>query len=175
MRQLAQLLKEHYDNHPGMEIRDAVKFIYQHFMGPGHLITDEDACLRRLLAEYAATPQSPDLPLREDIGNGFCRVNLAALDAHGCSPEQLSRDFIRSAATVHGTMDQFRQRLSLLADLTAAGRMPFSPDALSAYLAEYEQAGFPPVSHSEAYRSMYHPAYRVLKAFPFGEGGSPQG
>ena len=172
---MTHILLAHARRYPNMEPQDAVKLLYQSTFGGGHLITDEDACLRRLLAEYAATPQSPDLPLREDIGNGFCRVNLAALDAHGCSPEQLGRDFIRSAATVHGSTDQFRQRLSLLADLTAAGRMPFSPDALSAYLAEYEQAGFPPVSHSEAYRSMYHPAYRVLKAFPFGEGGSPQG
>ena len=35
MSDLAELLKEHYDNHPAMEVRDAIKFIYQSHMGPG--------------------------------------------------------------------------------------------------------------------------------------------
>ena len=41
MEKLAELLKKHYDNHSDMEVRDAVKFLYQHHMGPGHLIDNE--------------------------------------------------------------------------------------------------------------------------------------
>lgn len=52
MSDLAELLKEHYDNHPAMEVRDAIKFIYQSHMGPGHLISDERAALDRLREEW---------------------------------------------------------------------------------------------------------------------------
>ena len=48
METLAELLKEHYDNHPDMEVRDAVKFLYQHHMGPVHLIEDENSALNCL-------------------------------------------------------------------------------------------------------------------------------
>ena len=48
MGTLAELLKEHYDNHPGMEVRDAVNFLYQSHMGPGHLVDDEGVALARL-------------------------------------------------------------------------------------------------------------------------------
>ena len=40
MEHLAQLLQEHFRNHPGMELRDAIKFLYQSSMGGGHLIAD---------------------------------------------------------------------------------------------------------------------------------------
>lgn len=56
MSDLAELLKEHYDNHPAMEVRDAIKFIYQSHMGPGHLISDERAALDRLAEEWDRLP-----------------------------------------------------------------------------------------------------------------------
>ena len=52
METLAELLKEHYDNYPDMEVRDAVKFLYQHHMGPGHLVDDQEAALARLETEW---------------------------------------------------------------------------------------------------------------------------
>ena len=42
MEHLAQLLQEHFRNHPGMELRDAIKFLYQSSLGGGHLIADFD-------------------------------------------------------------------------------------------------------------------------------------
>ena len=40
MEHLAQLLQEHFRNHPGMELRDAIKFLYQSSMGAVTLIAD---------------------------------------------------------------------------------------------------------------------------------------
>lgn len=45
MEHLAQLLQEHFRNHPGMELRDAIKFLYQSSMGGGHLIADPRGAL----------------------------------------------------------------------------------------------------------------------------------
>ena len=156
------ILLTHAEKYPKLEPTDAVKLLYQSEFGGGHLIRDEESCLRFLRAEYAATPQQPDLPLMEDIGGGICRVNLAALDAHGISPEELGQAFLKSAAIPRGSPDDFRQKLKMLTQLAEKGQMPFSPDALEEYLDRYEAAGFPPVSHSETYRLAYRPAYRVV-------------
>lgn len=163
MQELESLLCSHGRNYPLMEPRDAVKLIYQNEFGGGHLISDEDACLEYLLREYEATKQISDAALLEPIGNGIFRVNLAAMDAHGYTPEALCQDFIRSAGMTRGTMDSFLKKLSLLQQLTRDGKMPFSPEALDTYLGAYQAAGCPPVSHSERYRIAYHPAYRVLR------------
>lgn len=157
-------LLTHASRYPLMEPRDAVKLIYQSEFGGGHMIQNEEACLTRLRQEYASVTQNPDTPLLEEIGNGICRVNLAALDRYGYSPDALGRDFIRSAAITAGSINAFQEKLLILQELTDSGAMPFSRDTLDAYLEEYRNAGFPPVSHSASYRAAYRPAYRVVAA-----------
>ena len=49
--------------------------------------------------------------------------------------------------------------LSILEHLAKEGRTPFSKEALSGYLSVYKGEM---VSHSERYKTEYHPAYRVI-------------
>lgn len=161
---MKSILLAHAEKYPLMEPTDAVKLLYQSEFGGGHMIKDEVSCLRFLHQEYCSTPQSTQIPLTEDIGNGFVRVNLAALDDYGLFWEELGAAFLQSAAQYHGSLDSFREKLEILTELANDGKMPFSAAMLQHYLSEYEQAGFPAVSHSEAYRNAYHPAYRVVKA-----------
>ena len=158
---MQSILLAHAARYPLMKPTDAVKLIYQNEFGGGHLIRDEKKCLEFLQNEYRSVSQSVDTPLLEEIGNSFFRVNLCALDASGITAEELGSAFIRSSQH-RGNLDNFLKKLALLRSLTGSGQMPFSLEALDAYLADYEQAGFPPVSHSETYRNAYHPAYRVV-------------
>lgn len=162
LKHLEKILLFHAGKYPHMWCQDAVKLLYQSEFGGGHLISDEEGCLRYLLREYIATPQSAGCPLTEDIGNGFVRVHLAALDAHDYSVAALGRDFIRSASLCHGSMEAFEKKLRLLEDMTEEGKLPFPRDSLAVYLGEYRAAGCPMVSHSEGYRLHYRPAYRVV-------------
>ena len=159
---LDQILLTHAHHYPLMEPRDAVKLIYQNEFGGGHLIRDEAACVVYLQREYGSVAQSADVPLTEDIGNGLVRVNLAALDAHAYPPEALAADFIRSAADHTGNLESFLAKLAVLRQLTRDGHFGFSPEVLENYLCSYAEAGYPMVSHSEAYRSAYGPAYRIV-------------
>ena len=160
MDELEQILRLHAARYPGMEPTDAVKLIYQNEFGGGHLIKDEAAALRYLAAEYARTARDPELPLVEEIGNGIVRVNLAAL------PEDrlpwLGDAFLRSAAAHQGHMERFLSKLQTLSRLTREGLFSFDTAQLNAYLAEYEKAGYPAVSHSQSYRKAYRPAYRII-------------
>lgn len=156
------ILQSHAVRYPKMEPTDGVKLLYQSEFGGGHLIRDPDACLAYLQAEWEKTPFDPAAPLCEDIGGGIVRVMLAAL-AHRSQVERLGRDFIRSAACVQGDVGAFENKLAILRKLTAEGCFAFSLAALDEYLAAYREAGYPAVSHSETYRTLYRPAYRVLR------------
>ena len=156
MGTLAELLKEHYDNHPGMEVRDAVKFLYQSHMGPGHLVDDEGAALARLKAEWDQVEADPALPLAEPLGNGLFRLNLVACKAKSLSPYTLNRLFVLTAR------ETFPDRSGLESGLDLVYTLPFPRDAADAFLAQYRSQGCPAVSHSEAYRRAFRPAYRVV-------------
>ena len=162
METLAHILAAHAERYPLMEPTDAVKLIYQNEFGGGHLVRDVDSCLNYLRREYESVIQSPDAPLMEDIGNSMYRVNLNALDHAGYAIDQLGADFIRSANVHQGSLGSFLKKLETLRQLTMDGRMPFSAEALEAYLANYRQAGYPMVSHSSTYRNAYFPAYRII-------------
>ena len=160
MEELRAILITHAKRYPLMQPTDAVKLIYQNEFGGGHLIRDEEACLNYLRWEYASVEKNPTAPMHEDIGNGIVRVNLTAVKPEDL--EQLGRDFIRSAAEHTGSMDSFLPKLNVLRHVTREGYFAFSVEALEKYLEEYKKAGYPAVSHSDAFRKAYEPSYRII-------------
>lgn len=165
MEELTNVLRAHAARYPQMQPTDAVKLIYQNEFGGGHMIRHEVSCTAFLHREYEATARNAALSLYEEIGNGIIRVNLAALEEKDL--DALGRAFIRSAASHKGNLDSFREKLEILRACCAEGLFSFDSDALDAYLSEYERVGCPPVSHSQAYRSAYHPAYRIVQKKDF--------
>lgn len=161
MEELEQILREHAKRYPKMQPTDAVKLIYQNEFGGGHLIREEEGCLNYLRREYESVEKDASMPLYEDIGNGIVRVNLARVKEDDL--EQLGKEFIRSAAEHKGNLDSFLRKLEVLRKLTSQGIFAFGIADINTYLAEYEKAGCPAVSHSQEYRSTYRPAYRVIK------------
>lgn len=160
MEELKQILRIHAARYPAMEPTDGVKLVYQNEFGGGHLIADEDRAMEYLRREFDSVLHDPDQIREEPIGNGIVRIHLAALKPE--EVEQLGRAFIRSGNTHRGSIARFRQKLSVLRQMTEEGIFSFSVSELDGYLAEYEAMGFPPVSHSEGYRASYHPAYRII-------------
>jgi hypothetical protein len=160
MEDLEQILLAHALRYPELGPRDAVKLIYQNEFGGGHLIRDEEKCLDYLRKEYTSVAKNAQMPLHEEIGNGLMRVYLPALSE--ADLEQLGRDFIGSAAKHTGVMERFLKKLDVLRHLTLEGVFSFDPLELESYLSDYEASGCPMVSHSEIYRKLYTPAYRVV-------------
>lgn len=160
---LEEALRVHAVRYPVMEPQDAVKLVYQSVFGGGHLIADRAASLRRLTQEYRSVEQLSGRPLWEDIGSGMVRVHLAALEEARCTPEILNAVFVETALRHKAAPADFETALELLTALTGEALFRFPPAALEAYLLHYRSAGCPAVRHSPAYRSAYHPAYRVVK------------
>lgn len=160
-RSLKQAILYHANKYPLMTVADAVKLVYQSVYGPSHLITDEKSAFDRLINEYNLCEQII-APLYDPLGNGLIRVNLNALDYAGITPGQVFDKFIVTANAVKGTSEEFERQLPVLAEVVKEGVFTFDCDELQAYLEKYHKAGYPPLRHSEEYRRLYKPSYRVV-------------
>ncbi len=158
----AQVLRAHFARYPQMTPQDAVKLLYQSAFGPGHLIRDEGYARRRLAEELEQTPPC-DGPLLEPIGGGYARLHLGAAKAQSLSEGAVYTAFAQAAAAPCPGKEAFEGGISLLEALVAGGEAPFSAGELADYLTAYRAEGCPMVSHSEAYRAAYRPAYRVVR------------
>ena len=159
MSNLSQLLHEHYVNFPDMEVQDAVKFLYQHFMGPGHLITDDRAVLDRLSTEWESVQADESTPLFHTVGNGLFRLNISACKAIGLSAKTVARLFVLTAQQFRSDPEGLQAALDLVCSL------PFPREEAAQYLTEYRTNGCPMVSHSARFRRLYSPAYRLVSEY----------
>jgi len=162
----------HAVRYPAAGPEDLVKLAYQAEHGGGHLVTDGVASLEWIRTETASLGNRPTdrldgdgngSGLIEDIGNGFCRLHLGAAAAAGIRPDTVNRLFLAGARSVTGSREGLLDRLDILRQCCAEGLLPFSPDALAGYLSDYAAREYPPISHSDVYRSAYRPAYRVVR------------
>ena len=165
MNELLDVVREHKAKYPLMQIKDAVKLIYQSEFGPGHFVECPEQSLLRLLKEYREVAVSPgakeNKKLIENIGNGLCRCYLQELSE--TELEVLNRIFVYSANSRRGSKESFEQKLQDAKSLFKEAEFSFSEEEYDNYVKELSRAGYPPVSHSETYRKAYRPAYRVIE------------
>lgn len=159
MTKLNQLLHDHYVNFPDLEPQDAVKFLYQHHMGPGHLIADKSVALSRLQEEWDSVSADPNAPLFHSIGNGLCRLNLNRCKADKLSQSTVAKIFSLTAQRFTPTPKKLESSLDLVYSL------PLPKDEVDAYLRQYRAQGYPMISHSARFREQYHPAYRIVSEY----------
>lgn len=159
---MKELLCAHHKRYPKMQLIDMVKLLYQSEFAGGHLITHGQHSIERLEAEYHKAAHCPSVAY-EDIGGGLCRLHLWHAAQAGIGAKTISRLFAATAQAVHGSTASFLKKLDVLRKCCASGELPFDQNALSAYLSDLEKQGWPPVSHSDAYRAAYRPAYRIVK------------
>lgn len=164
--ELRSVLELHARLYPEMEIQDMVKLVYQNEFAGGHLIRDEEESFKRLLNEYQSLSSAEKRPQPAfiEIGNGLCRLELSALDDLGLSPATANRFFVNTARMVNGSIRSFEAKLDVLRQCCRHGILRYSHDDLESYLVNYRGQGYPPVHHSETYRTAYSPAYRIVKS-----------
>lgn len=158
---MKEILLKHLKQYPQMQLQDAVKLLYQSEFGGGHLIASPEKSLNRLKEEYEHIQEPDSSVICEPIGGGMYRIYLSALD-HGLSAETLNRMFVETADRKVGTRESFEKKLALLIRCCQTGELPFDKAQAESFLASYRSQGYPAVSHSDGYRSAFHPAYRVV-------------
>lgn len=147
----SEVLRAHAARYPEMREGDFLKLCYQHALGCGHLVKDEAEAVRRIRAERAPGETGVSF---EPIGNGLVRMHLTGADAQ-LDDETIARMFMYTA-------DTFRPAPNALDDALRTLEAVFPTEAMRAAIAAYRAEGCPMVSHTEAFRRAYAPAYRVV-------------
>lgn len=164
--QLQEVLLWHQQRYPRMQIQDLVKLAYQNEFAGGHMIADPKSSLERLreecqaLADYRCDEEPSDVFV--SIGNGLCRLQLAAIVGTGVQLTTINEFFVNTARSRRGELAGFEQKLQVLRACCQTGQLPHSAADLEAFLSAYRAQGYPPLSHSAVYRDHYRPAYRVV-------------
>ena len=159
-----QILADQAARYPLMDIQDVYKLIHQAAMGSEHAVSDAAAAQQWMDREIAALAEGPDDPLFDPLtpDSQLVRVHLRPYLAGGGDPGALVRAFVETANTYPGSVDRLRRFWQVAEQSAEAGTLPFSRDAMAAFLAEQAEAGYPAMHHSEQYEAAYAPAYRVV-------------
>ncbi|NLJ90531.1 MAG: hypothetical protein GX323_06470 [Clostridiales bacterium] len=159
------ILIDHFNKYPKMEIQDIVKLIYQSEFAGGHLIANKDESLKFLEEELISISNNPvykSQPVFENIGGDIYRLNLVPAVRAGLSLSTINNLFVQTANSNKGTVSNFEKKLGLLIDLCKEGVLPFNRLEVDNYINSYKSQGYRAVSHTGTYRSNYYPAYRII-------------
>ena len=69
-------LNEHLKKYPLMQIEDILKLYLQGIMGPAHIVSDYESCLRRTQKEYESITNNQYLNIEELISDKYVRIYL---------------------------------------------------------------------------------------------------
>ena len=155
-----EALLGHYHAYPGLQIQDVFKFLFHSAMGCEHLVTDERAALAYIQKEFATLP--PDLPIQaEPLDGDYSRVHLGIMN-DGLTAETFGKLFFMSAKHEVDGVSNLKKKLQITYELILSEKLPFSEIELTAAAKIWRGKGFPPLHHSEKFRSHYHPSYRLI-------------
>ena len=167
-----ELLRKHFEQTPLMQPTDALKLVYQHAFGCGHMSPYQQSHREWLKRELDEAEVSPDVPLATPIGGGLCRLNLASPRVNALGGDVICS--MMAATNVHvlkrdgreflyeGNELRYDGGLNDVLAMICEGRAAFSKEEWEKFLDWHREQGRPAVSHSEIYREAYRPSYRVV-------------
>ena len=145
--------------YPQALLQDMLKALHQSLLGCGHLVEDEKGNFERLLSEWE-TAEGPG-PLSEPLTGGFSRLHLRAAREEGLDPGVVQRLFLLSSRIRTGREDAYKEALRDIENAVKNGALPVTGHD-RAVLEDTIARAPAPLSHSEAFRRAYRPAYRVI-------------
>jgi len=114
--------------------------------------------------ELADLGPGPDEPVIDPIASDgrIVRVHLRAFVQHKGDTARLAQAFVQTANTYHGSREVLAAAWKQVTELAEAGGLPFTADAARKFGQAMAANGYPAAHHSEKFRQLYHPAYRVI-------------
>lgn len=155
-----ELLINHYNNYPDLQIQDIFKFLYQSSFGCEHAVPHSDNIISNIKEEYLSkAPESKSV--LEQLDGGYCRVPLSFMN-NGLCAETLGKLFFLSSKKEADGLTLLKKKLNTAKELISKKLLPFDITEFENELKYWESEGFPAVHHSDAFRETYNPSYRVI-------------
>lgn len=158
------ILRNHMERYVGFSARDAYKLVHQSFMGPGHSIPNEEVARKYFFEEFNRIEPDDEVPMLETLQPDFSkmRVNLAPYKKGKFDAEKLLKTYFRSAEICVPKLDLFIASWKELMKMSEEGKIDLRYDDMQAIDKMASENGYPPIYHSDLYRKMNNPAYRVV-------------
>ncbi len=156
--------------YPNMTLIDLYKSFFQGRFGPGHLIHDRDAVMQYLNSELE-TAAEYDTLLWQRIGyeGKYFRLNLKLVKDGILPPEVYFNAFVESANSAEApTLEAWKKEWNAIQDIIEnIAPHVANFEANKQFLTEMLASGKVVIHHSEQYRQLYHPHYRVVDSQQF--------
>ncbi|MDX9807077.1 MAG: hypothetical protein RBS87_00775, partial [Acholeplasma sp.] len=157
----------HQKLYPNMLLQDHVKRIHQMIFGPAHAHSQPSL---DKVKQYM-TSELHEMKVNEcgddiiEIGHDFVRVDLGLVLKEQTTIELLSQAFVSSmnpefidkepVSVINHALKELEHMIELEA-------LPYNLDESISWLDQYRSLGYPAIHHSDTYRDLYHPHYRVI-------------
>lgn len=146
--------------YPCLKSQDIIKMAYQNAYGGEHLINDEAKAKEYLKEEMEAIDSSSSDDMTSPVGDGLVRLDLGMAKKMGLSLDEVWRLFFYSLAKKESGDVTFKKNLESVEALLKKGDIgKVDSSSFSSYLKTYKEG---PVHHSESYRLLYKPGYRLV-------------
>ena len=166
-----EYIVKHIKDYNKLQMQDVVKFCYQGALGAEHLIKDLDiTSLELYFSEEYDSVFPMDTELITPLSDLFSRLNISAWKNMGFTKElyfDLFFKSLKSEAVLARNMDTLEAYLTIADEVIlefseADYDLEFSADEWKKFKSLYIASNMPSVHHSEQYRRLFHPAYRVI-------------
>lgn len=164
IRQMCQKIHEQY---PLATLQDVYKTCYQDYFGAEHLMSDTAAArvyLQRELVECRDSDMSL-MPKKEPTGfrHRFMRVNLSCIAEGEFSEKQLLAMFFEAASKDNAFGDTWAKEWRKIENIALQFCSDWADEPLQSKL-RLAAEGKHAVRHSDAFRAVYNPHYRIVRA-----------
>jgi hypothetical protein len=164
---LERIVGEQLNLHRGCKAQDLYKLIHQAVFGIQHLLSDEEAALAALEEEFdRLDPVLPGEILLEmiDPGGKIHRVNLRPFKAAGGLVESLWKAVLLTRQEVRGSRRRFDSLWGEARRLVTVRAIPLDVKEFEEFELNIISESLPVVHHSESYRRLNSPAYRLVSS-----------
>lgn len=161
---IKQAILNEVKKYPKLEIQDLYKLAYQAAMGNEHIMKDTALSRKYLQEEIDAIDTVNNEPLIEYLSSDstVARVNLKVFKSLKKDTRILFDAMINSAKNFKSSIKLLKCYLNDIEELAAESKIPFNLLEIQKYFQTMEQQNYPVMHHSETYKNLYKPAYRII-------------
>lgn len=178
---IVKFISDYLVKYPESEVRDIYKLLYQAYHGPEHFSLNTDETWMYLEEEWNTLGES-----RLNLGKvllepifingvtpGLFRLNLAPAKALGINPRDILDEFLRTAKgfpecypnnnmNLH---ESFINAWKVIGRAGQTGEIVLDPEAYKGFSSLLQENEWVAAHHSEQYRKLYKPHYRLVLKF----------
>jgi hypothetical protein len=151
--------------HPEARLVDIYKFFFQGTFGPGHLITEKQSALKYLQNELQSMTDF-DSVLWQPVGYNkqYYRISLGLVKESTLSEEELFHAFVQSAdSSALPSIEEWIKEWNFVLNIIETMNLKIiNYEEDKSILDDMLKKGNILVRHSDIYRKLYHPHYRVV-------------